>query len=216
MRTNTAVRNIQVVTHEGARAAIIKPEHELQRTLMACLLWEDSFYEGGVSVADRLKALIPKCNPEVVAGLAITAREDMKLRHAPLIVVREMARLATHKHLASQTLERVIQRPDELTEFLAIYWKEGRQPVSAQVKKGLAKAFGKFNEYSLAKYDRDNAIKLRDVLFLSHAKPKDATVKFTKAERKHADQWTLSPHESLYKKISEAIIDYIRAYEASP
>jgi 60 kDa SS-A/Ro ribonucleoprotein len=45
-------------------------------------------------------------------------------------------------------LERVIQRPDELTEFLAIYWKDGRQPLSAQVKKGLARAFRKFNEYA--------------------------------------------------------------------
>jgi 60 kDa SS-A/Ro ribonucleoprotein len=41
------------------------------------------------------------------------------------------------------------------------------------VKKGLAAAFTKFNEYQLAKYDRAGAIRLRDVLFLSHAKPKD-------------------------------------------
>jgi 60 kDa SS-A/Ro ribonucleoprotein len=48
-----------------------------------------------------------------------------------------------------------------------------RQPLSAQVKKGLARAFTKFDEYALAKYNRDNAIKLRDVLFLCHAKPLD-------------------------------------------
>jgi hypothetical protein len=68
----------------------------------------------------------------------------------------------------------VIQRADELAEFLALYWKDGRQPLSAQVKKGLAQAFGKFNEYALAKYDRDGQVKLRDVLFLCHAKAKDA------------------------------------------
>ena len=48
-----------------------------------------------------------------------------------------------------------------------------RQPLSAQVKKGLARAFQKFTEYDLAKYNRDGAVKLRDVLFLSHAKPQD-------------------------------------------
>jgi hypothetical protein len=47
-------------------------------------------------------------------------------------------------------------------------------PLSAQVKKGLAAAFPKFDEYQLAKYDRGGPIKLRDVLFLSHAKPRDA------------------------------------------
>jgi hypothetical protein len=79
-------------------------------------------------------------------------------------------------------VEGVIQRPDELTELLAIYWAEAlgplqqrkRQPVSAQVKKGLARALAKFDVYQPAKYDRDGAVRIRDVLFLVHAKPKDA------------------------------------------
>jgi hypothetical protein len=45
--------------------------------------------------------------------------------------------------------------------------------LAAGVKRGLAAAFGKFDEYRLAKYDRASKIKLRDVLFLVHAKPKD-------------------------------------------
>jgi Mg-chelatase subunit ChlD len=85
-----------------------------------------------------------------------------------------MARLSTHRALVAETLERVIQRADELSEFLAIYWLTGRQPLSAQVKKGLAAAFRKFDAYALAKYNRDNPVKLRDVLFLAHAKPRDA------------------------------------------
>ena len=78
----------------------------------------------------------------------------MKLRHAPLLLVREMARHATHRALVAETLAAVIQRADELAEFVAIYWKDGRVPLSAQVKKGLAAAFPKFDEYALAKYDR--------------------------------------------------------------
>jgi hypothetical protein len=73
----------------------------------------------------------------------------------------------------AETLASVIQRADELAEFVAIYWKDGRVPLSAQVKKGLAAAFPKFDEYALAKYDRGGPIKLRDVLFLAHAKPRD-------------------------------------------
>jgi hypothetical protein len=71
-------------------------------------------------------------------------------------------------------MARVIQRADELAEFVAIYWKDGRAPLSGQVKKGLAAAFPKFDEYALAKYDRAGAVRLRDVLFLCHAKPRDA------------------------------------------
>ena len=189
-------------THEGARAYSLGPEVELQRSVTSCLLWEDSFYESGEDAAARIKRLIPLCRPEFVAGLAIMAREQMKLRHVPLLLVREMARLASHKHLVSVTLESVIQRADELTEFLAIYWREGRQPLSAQVKKGLAKAFRKFGEHALAKYDGDGAVKLRDALFLSHSKPKDATIKFTKVERKSkTHDYTLTEHEALYKRV---------------
>jgi hypothetical protein len=98
----------------------------------------------------------------------------MKLRHAPLLLVREMARYATHRALVAETLVRVIQRADELAEFVAIYWADGRTPLAASVKKGLAAAFTSFDEYALAKYDRAGAVRLRDVLFLCHARPRDA------------------------------------------
>lgn len=172
MKTNVASRNY-LQTHEGAPAKHINAEQQLRRSLMACMLWEDTFYEDGVSIAERIASLVPQVEPEKVAFMAIEAREKMKLRHAPLWVVREMARQPKHKALVAKTLERIIQRADELAEFLALYWKDGKQPLSKQVKKGLAQAFVKFDAYQLAKYNRDGAVKLRDVLFLSHAKPKD-------------------------------------------
>ena len=121
-----------------------------------------------------IQSLVPKVKAEIVAALAIEARSKMKLRHVPLLLVREMARLKTHRELVSRTLVLVIQRADELAEFVAIYWKDGKTPLSAQTKKGLAEAFRKFDEYQLAKYDRSGPIRLRDVLFLCHAKPRDA------------------------------------------
>ena len=172
---------LRVFTHEGAKAKRFTPELELKRTLMNCLLWEDQFYENGVSITDRIKTLVPEVDPARVAALAVEAREVMKLRHAPLLVVREMARHEKHRLLVADTLEKIIQRPDELTELLAIYWADAlgpmqqrkKQPVSAQIKKGLARALTKFDAYQLAKYDRDGAVRIRDVLFLVHAKPKD-------------------------------------------
>ena len=160
-------------THEGAPARHISDELQLRRAVLACMLWEDQFYEDGVAIAGRIRELVAKVPAEKVAALAVEAREKMKLRHAPLLLVREMARLATHRHLVAETLMRVIQRADELSEFVAIYWSEGKQPLSAQVKKGLAAAFSKFDEYALAKYNRAAPVKLRDVLFLTHAKPVD-------------------------------------------
>jgi len=171
MRTNLAVKHPPIVTNEGGAAVRIGPERELRRTVAACMLWESGFYESGASVADRIKSLVPQCSPACVAACAFEARTKMKLRHVPLLLVREMARHPAHRLLVAKLLPDIIQRADELAEFLSIYWKDGAdQPVSKQVKTGLAAAFLKFNEYQFAKYNRDGAVKLRDVLFLCHAK----------------------------------------------
>jgi len=172
-RLNTLNLNAAPRSHEGAPARHISPEMQLRRSVLACLLWESQFYEDGVEIAGRIAELVPKVAAEKVAALAFEAREQSKLRHVPLLLVREMARHKTHRAAVSDTLARVIQRADELAEFVAVYWKDGRVPLSGQVKKGLAAAFPKFDEYQLAKYDRGGPIKLRDVLFLCHAKPRD-------------------------------------------
>jgi 60 kDa SS-A/Ro ribonucleoprotein len=175
---NRKITKAPVFTKEGAPAVNVPALLELRRAVLATMLWEDSFYESGVEIADRIGSLVPKVSGKAASALAIELRSKGKLRHVPLKVVREMARTEAQKPFVAETLAQVIQRPDELTEFLAIYWKDlrpdgSKQKLSAQVKKGLAKAFTKFDAFQLSKYNRDNAIKLRDVLFLCHAKPKD-------------------------------------------
>ena len=160
-------------THEGAIVFAPSVQEELERTVLACLLWEDSFYESGQSIHDRIVGLVPKVKPEVVYEIAVRARTQYNFRHVPLLVAKVMAGVNTHKHLVANLLEKIIRRPNELAKFLAIYWSKGRCPISNQVKKGLARAFCKFDEYQLAKYNRDKDVKLRDVMFMVHPKPID-------------------------------------------
>lgn len=177
-KTNVTRKPEKVFTHPGANAVKVNAELQLRRSVMSCLLWEDEFYEDGVEISTRISDLIPKVKPEKVMAIAIEARNEMKLRHIPLFIIRCMARLPEHKRYVAKALEAVIQRADELAEFVAIYWKDGKQPLSAQVKKGLANAFLKFNEYQLAKYDRSKSnIRLRDVAMLCHVNPGKDKVK---------------------------------------
>lgn len=171
MKTNTVVKQPKIVTHEGGRAVHINAEKMLRRSLMSCLLWENEFYEDGKTIADRLAELVPQVTPAKVAAMAIEAREQMKLRHAPLYIVREMARHQSHKPFVAETLSRVVQRADELAEFLAMYWKDGKVPIAHSVRNGLALAIPKFDEYALAKYDREGSVKLRDVFRMIHPTP---------------------------------------------
>ena len=157
----------------GALAARQSNVAVLRRAVLANLLWEDVAYMDGEKVADEIKRLIPLCPAEDVYNIALEARLMQKLRHTPLFIAVEMCKYPEHKLFVKDLLPKIITRADMLTDFLAIYWKDGKHPICNQAKKGLALAFHNFNEYKLAKYDRDAAIKLRDVMFLVHAKPRN-------------------------------------------
>jgi 60 kDa SS-A/Ro ribonucleoprotein len=169
------------VTHEGGKASIISKEAELRRSVMACLLWENTFYENGEDIGKRITQLAGQVSPAYLAQTAIEARSQYNLRHVPLLLLAVLCHTGKGSDLVSTTIQKVIQRADELAEFVVIYAKvngvgtsEVRKKLSAQAKKGLASAFRKFDGYQLAKYNRDSAVKLRDVLFMCHAKPQDS------------------------------------------
>jgi hypothetical protein len=202
MKTNTAVKQPARFTHEGGPAKVINAEQELRRSVMTAMLWEDSFYENGVDVADRVQQLVHQIPVDKAAAIAVEARSQMYLRHMPLLIAREIARhpgRSANPSIVSSTIEQVIQRADELGEFVSLYWKDKKQPLSAQVKKGLARAFNKFSEYNLAKYNRDAKVRLRDVAFLAHVRPDQednagSKVEFVERKYKNGSVKTLVRH----------------------
>src|SRR5438477_10574244 len=120
-RLNLLNLNSGLRTHEGAPARNVSTELQLRRSVLACLLWESQFYEDGVEIAGRVAELVPKVAAEKVAALAVEGREKMKVRHAPLLLVREVARRARHRALVAEALARVMQRADERAEVVARY-----------------------------------------------------------------------------------------------
>lgn len=178
MRLNTKPIAPHGYTYEGAPAAAMNAEHALRRSVMSCLLWESEFYEDGQEISERIIKLATQVDPKTISEIAVEAREVANLRHVPLLLLSAMARKPYA--YTSATIERVIQRADELSELLAVHAKvngvkpsDVKKKIPAQMKKGIARAFRKFDEYALAKYDRDGAVRLRDALFMVHAKPKD-------------------------------------------
>lgn len=164
-----AMSQVFATNYGGALVPKQTSERNLVRMTLANMLWENQFYIDGKSATDILKQEVANSDPKVVAEVAKRARKEFKLRHVPLLLLRELARKSA---LNGADLAEVIQRPDEMGEFLSLYWQEGRKPLANQVKKGLGTALGKFNEYTLAKWDKNSAnISVRDVMFLTHPKP---------------------------------------------
>jgi 60 kDa SS-A/Ro ribonucleoprotein len=172
MQVNRSTPRHQVRTAGGSIAfPHLSPSLQLRRLVMSCLLWEDGFYFDGKTIAQAIEEFAGKVSPEELSKIAISARKDQHLRHVPLLLTAELAKRGGK--IVADTLEQVILRADEISEFLSVYWRNGKTPIAKQVKLGLARAFGRFDAYQLGKYDRAREIRLRDVLFLIHAKPRD-------------------------------------------
>ena len=182
---------------QGALAAKMTNYNTLRRLVLANLLWEDIAYCDGKNVSDQIVQLVPECTPEEVFELAVEARVEQKLRHTPLKLAVEMCRHETHRKLVGELLPKIITRADMLTDFLALYWADGKVPICRQAQNGLADAFHNFDEYQFAKYDRSNQIKLRDVMFLCHPKPRN------------------EEEELLYKKIAQRELNVPDTWEVA-
>lgn len=180
------LRNAET-TQEGAPARSEDPIERLRRIINAHLLWEDGFYVDGKGAAE---ALIKAVNEAFVydffstASLIVDARHKMHIRHASLLAAVAYAR-ANVKHnskVGSTTqavVDGVIQRADELAEILALnaHLSGDAKKMPHALKKGVANAFNRFDEYQLAKYDRPDPIRLRDAIRLTHPRDPDGLLK---------------------------------------
>lgn len=182
-RPSTAV-SLPPQTHEGGPAAPRLPAfQQLERQVGACLLFERTFYEGGDDQAQRIYNLVGQVpSLDAVGALAVKARHEWHLRHAPLWL---MVCALRHNSLRLRGKEKgpvsyslwsylrdTIGRADEIAEFVAQYWRDGKRPLAKQAKEGLRLAFAKFDAYQFSKWDRkDREVRIRDVMFLVRPHP---------------------------------------------
>lgn len=175
------------VNYEGEVAYKLTPKMELY-TLVCTASLQKKFYTDENEAIERLRELLPKVPFEFSAKLAIYAREQMYLRSIPLVMAVEMLKIKkqykatvahpTYSKLLEDLTAHVIQRADEIPEILSYFQlaneREGTKKLNklpSALKKGVARAFYKFDEYQFAKYDRDTEVTIRDAMFLTHPKP---------------------------------------------
>lgn len=177
MKTNTRATH-SARTHEGLTVSRVSPMTELRRTASACLLFEDTFYESGEDIAKRIHGLVQRASLDDVLRLAQDLRHRHGLRHAPLWLLNaalDHPTRAQHRDNLVTVIANVCgSRGDMPGEMLSLYWKNGKRPIAKALRDGLERALQSFGSYALQKYAARGAIRLRDVLFLTHAKPRDA------------------------------------------
>ena len=159
----------------GAPAAILTSKQQMERLVMANLLWEDNFYSDGKSSAQAIRELVPYCGTQDLIGIAIRARENQKLRKVPLFIAVQMLKHAKHKSEVRFLLPRIISRADMILDFLDMYATENDgkvRPLANAAIDGLALSFNQFTEYSFGKYNNSRRnINFQDAIRLCHPIP---------------------------------------------
>lgn len=175
--TNPTLNKVGV-SYNGNVQDLKDAEMQLYEVVTMTLYGKDEFYESTDARVNRLRSLVAnvvaKGNLDFVGNLIIHARTVMNIRSMPIVLVVEFAKALRDQNKQYASLRKVtcdvIQRADQLSDLysyaLAVFGS--KKAVPAAIKRGVADAFEKFDEYQFGKYDRAGAVKIRDVLRIVH------------------------------------------------
>lgn len=191
-RFNTLSQSTKIENKAGGLAYAQSPELELVSILLTSFA-NDQFYRSANDTFLRLKELIAVCDKEFVAKAVVYARTQFGMRSITHVVASELAKHLSGQEWAKDFYSSVIYRPDDMMEILS-YHTANNGKITNPMKKGIAKAFDKFDKYKLAKYRGEGkGFKLIDVVNLVHPTPTEANAEAINAlvngELKSFDTW---------------------------
>lgn len=168
-KTTTNNSTSTVTNFAGGLAYKQSDELELLSLLVTSFA-DNSTYRSDNETLVRLKELIKICDKKFVAQAIVYARTEFGMRSITHVAASELAKYIGGFTWAKDFYSSVIHRPDDITEILSYHF-DNNGKLSNAMKKGLSKAFGKFNDYALAKYKSEGkSVKLVDALNLTHPK----------------------------------------------
>lgn len=162
-----------VKNKSGHIAFKMKCKERLAISVVTTFVSQSKFYGDNTNIIIKDIKEIVEIDPAYLANLAIYARKEMNLRSISHVIVGELAQSINGKKYVRETINNVVLRVDDMTEILNYYINNYGKPIPNSMKKGLADKFITFDEHTLAKYNRNNDIKLKDIICLVHPKPKN-------------------------------------------
>jgi hypothetical protein len=150
---NATVVKTKTKTTNHAGGEAYKESNELALvSLLLTSFVNNQFYRDSNDTLDRLKKLLSEVDPKFAAKVAIFARDEFGMRSITHDLAGELAKYLTGEEYAKNFYEKVIVRPDDMTEILAYYNQNCGTKIPNSLKKGFAKAFDKFDNYQIAKW----------------------------------------------------------------
>src|SRR5207248_2610287 len=120
----------------------------------------------------------------------IYTRTKFGMRSISHVVAGELASRIKGEAWLKDFIDKVVYRPDDITEILSYYKIVSGKKQSHAVRKGIAKALQRFDDYKLAKYKGDGKeVSLIDAANLTHPKHTESLGKLIKGTLPTPETW---------------------------
>lgn len=190
-RFNTSAAQARKTTNlAGGDAYVMDPKFELVSVLLTSFV-KDQFYRSAGDTMEKVKELIDKISDKkFVAKSAIYARDKFHMRSITHVAAGELAKRVKGEQWTKQFYANVVQRPDDVTEIMSYYGHNFGKPFPNSLKKGMALALQKFDEYQIGKYKGSGkSISLIDAINLVRPKPTKAIDLLVKGKLRAPETW---------------------------
>lgn len=194
------VEQTKVINRAGGQAYKQSDKLEVVSMLLTNMV-QDQYYRRSAEAVQRMAELVQGLpDKKFLAKAGIFARTKYGMRSITHVLAGELVNKVKGQEWMKNFLERVIYRPDDMTEILSYYMSTYGKPIPNSLKKGLSLAFKKFNEYNIAKYRGEGkAMKMVDLINLitgskhkkgfCHPQGNEIAFKLLTGQLKPADTW---------------------------
>lgn len=152
---------------------------------------EDQFYRSAETQVDRLSDLVAGLSDKKFAAkAAVFARNEFGMRSITHVLAGEIANTVKGEKWTKHFFNRVVRRPDDVTEILAYHLSKRGKPIPNAMKKGLGMALSRFDDYQLGKYKARKAnLSLIDAVNLCHPPHNSSLERLVNGTLRSPDTW---------------------------
>lgn len=159
----------------GEKAFKLDPKEELVATVLTSFV-QKSYYETENEILTRIRNAALAVDPLFVAKLALYARREANMRSSSHVLAGELARRVSATEWASRFYNKIIVRPDDMSEILAYYQSinkgTGKVKIPNAIKRGFKSRLERLDPYLIDKYKMQGRdISLTDLVNMFHPHP---------------------------------------------
>lgn len=175
-QTNSVNSNVTTNIAGGSAYKIDDVREKLALQVLSSFVSEEKYY--GDNTDDIIKNMDELCTTldgiKFLRNLGLYARKEFNMRSISHLIAAKLASVEMNSSITRNYVADVCIRPDDMLEIVSVHKMSNNNKVASCIKKGIAEAIHKFDEYQLSKYrGKKKSLKIKDLINIAHPIPRN-------------------------------------------